>query len=213
MPNHKATMILSGYNIRPFVVVLQEMPEKEAFIMSHLKSVGMEAEPFNGISAAVSGLRTIHPYEVDAPGSGWNIGAKPVATWLSFYMLWSAMNLLPDKHFWQLEYDCQFPDNWRSRVDQALRDVPPDFDCLFVGSCCANGSPKTHIKGEVWDVRFPQCGHSIIIAKKALPVLLRTQRKVYAPLDLSVKFHSCPLLKVYTILPRVCGQFDTLIPE
>ena len=206
-------MRIASYDIRAFVVTLQEMPEKEAFIQSHFKSVGVEAESFNGISAAVSGLRTIHPYEVDAPGSGWNIGAKPVATWLSFYMLWSAMNLLPETHFWQLEWDCKFPTNWRPRVEQALRDVPPDFDMLFVGSCCTKVPGSTHVKGEIWDVRYPQCGHSIIIAKKALPVLLRTQRKVYAPLDISVKFHSCPLLKVYTILPRVCSQFDTLIPE
>lgn len=206
-------MQIAGYKIRPFVVVLQEMPEKEAFIQAHFNSVGLEVEAFNGISADLSGLKTIHPYEVDAPGSGWKIIPKSVATWLSFYMLWSGMNLLPEKHFWQLEWDCQFPGNWHPRVEQALRDVPPDFDLLFVGSCCTQGATKTHIKGEVWDVRYPQCGHSLIIAKKALPVLLRTQRKVYAPIDISVKLHSCPLLKVYTVLPRICDQFDTLIPE
>lgn len=206
-------MQLANYNIRPFVVVLQEMPEKEAFIQAHFKSVGIEAESFNGISADVSGLKTVHPYEVDAPGSGWNIGRKSVATWMSFYMLWSAMNLLPESHYLQLEWDCHFPDNWKGRVEQALRDVPPDFDLLFVGSCCTQGAEKTHIRGEVWEVKYPQCGHCLIIAKKALPVLLRTQRKVYAPLDISVKLHSCPLLKCYTIMPRVTDQFDTLIPE
>lgn len=206
-------MRIADYDIRAFVITLQEMPEREAFIMEHFKAAGIEAECFNGISASVSGLKTTYPYEVDAPGSGWKIGSKTVATWVSFYMLWSAMNLLPDSHFWQLEWDCRFPEDWRARVEQALRDVPTDFDLLFVGSCCANGAAKTHVKGEVWDVRYPQCGHSLIIAKKALPVLLRTQRKVYAPLDISVKLHSCPLLKCYTILPRVCDQFDTLIPE
>lgn len=206
-------MIIGDYNIRAFVVTLQEMPEKEAFIQSHFKSVGIEAESFNGIHGTTSGLRTTFPYEVDAPGSGWNIGVKPVATWLSFYMLWSAMNLLPEKHFWQLEWDCHFPDNWRSRTEQALKDVPPDFDMLFIGSCCTGMPNNVHIRGDVWDVRYPQCGHSIIIAKKALPVLLSTQRKVYAPLDISVKFHSCPLLKVYTVLPRICDQFDTIIPQ
>ncbi len=205
-------MNLAGYNIRPFVVVLQEMPEKEAFIQSHFKSVGIEAEPFNGISAAVSGLVTEHTYEIDNPGSGWKIGAKPVATWLSFYMLWSAMNLLPESHFWQLEWDCQFPADWRPRVEAALRDTPPDFDLLYIGSCCAQDRVKRHIKGNVYEVHYPQCGHCVIIAKKALPVLLRTQRKVYAPLDISLTFHSLPLLKVYTVLPRIANQFGTIIP-
>lgn len=206
-------MQLASYNIRAFVVTLQELPEKEAFIQAHFKSVGIEAESFNGFHGTTSGLRTVFPYELDAPGSGWNIGVKPVATWLSFYMLWSAMNLLPESHFWQLEWDCHFPDNWRARTEQALRDVPPDFDLLFIGSCCTNVPGRTRVKGEVWDVKYPQCGHSTIIAKKALPILLRSQRKVYAPLDISVKLHSCPLLKVYTVIPRICDQFDTLIPE
>lgn len=188
------------------------MPEKEAFIMAHFKERGIEAETFNGISAAVSGLRTIHNYEVDAPGSGWNIGDKSVATWLSFYMLYSALNLLPDEHFFCLEWDCCFPPDWRSRAEAALTHVPKNFDVLFVGSCCTEGRPIVHISGEVWEVKYPQCGHALIVAKKAIPVILRTQRKVYAPWDISLLFHTLPMLKTYTILPRVCTQFQTELP-
>lgn len=205
-------MRIADYDIRAFCVTLQEMPEKWEFISKHFRSVGIEAESFNGINSDISGLKTIHPYEVDVPGSGWKMEPKAVSTWISFYMLWSAMNLLPDKYFWQIEWDCRFPDNWRERTERALRDVPQDFDLLFLGSCCASFDSNKHIKGEIWDVRYPQCGHSLIIAKKALPVLLSTQRKVYAPLDISVKFHSCPLLKVYTVLPRINDQFDTILP-
>lgn len=204
---------IAGYKIRPFVVVLQELPEKEKFIMQHFKEVGIDAEPFNGISAAASGLRTIFPYEIDAPGSGWNVGAKPVATWLSFYMLWSAWNLLPDEHFLQLEWDCHFLDGWKTRTEQALRDVPPDFDMLYLGSCCTKDMPKTHVKGEIWDIRHPQCGHAVVIAKKALPTLLSTQRKVYAPLDISLLLHTLAKLKVYTVLPRIAEQWNTELPE
>jgi hypothetical protein len=212
-------LTIGKHTIRPFVMVVPEYPEKTAFIQSHLKSVGIEAENFNGFCAVnpqtkqpLSGLRTVHPYELDAPGSGWNIGQKPVSLWVSFYMLWSAMNLLPEEHFWQLEWDCKFPASWRGRVECALRDAPPDFDLLFVGSCCCQGAPTTNIKGDVFEVKYPQCGHCIIIAKKALPVMLRTQRKVYAPLDISLKLHTLPLLKCYTVLPRIAEQFDTVIP-
>ena len=205
-------MIIAGYNIRPFVVTLQEMPDKWDFIRRHFASVGFEADPFNGISAAVSGLVTEHCYDLDNPGSGWKIGAKPVATWLSFYMLWSAMNLLPETHFFQTEWDCQFPTDWKPRVEAALRDVPPDYDLLYIGSCCARDKIKAHIKGDVYDVRWPQCGHSVIIAKKALPTMLRTQRKVWAPLDISLILDTLPLLKTYCVLPRICSQFNTIIP-
>lgn len=206
-------MLIGLFNIRTFVVGIQEMPQKIDFAKKHFRDVGLgEVEVFNGISANESGLVTEHCYEVDNPGSGYRIGKKPVATFLSFYMLWSAMLYMNEHYFFQLEWDCQFAPNWRSRVEQALQDAPSDFDLLYVGSCCCAKKPIKHIKGEVYEVRWPMCGHSLIIAKKALPVMLKTQRKVYAPLDISLAFHTLPLLKTYVILPRVAGQFDTHIP-
>jgi len=205
-------MKLGDYSIRPFVVVVPELPDKTSFILKHFREVGIEAETFNGIHGVTSGLHTIHNYEVDHPGSKWNIGISPVATWLSFYMLWSAMNLLPDTHFMTLEWDAQFPENWRERTEAALRNVPKDFDLLYLGSCCCDGKPKNHVAGEVFDLRYPMCGQATIVAKKALPVMLATQRKIYAPLDISLAFHTLHLLKCYTILPRIVQQFDKVIP-
>lgn len=204
-------MRIGDYDIRTFVVTLQEMPEKWDFISKHLVNRGIDAEPFNGISAAVSGLRTIFPYERDAPGSGWNIGQKPVATWLSFYMLFSAMSVAASPYFMSLEWDACFPDNWRQRTEDALRDAPRDFDLLYLGSCCCAEAPKNHVKGEVWDVRWPLCGHATIIAKKAIPTILRTQRRVYAPWDISLLLHTLPHLKVFTVLPSLVSQFGTAL--
>ena len=205
-------MIIGNYNIRAFCVTLQELPEKWEFISRHFKEMGFECESFNGISAKESGLVTEHTYEVDNPGTNYHIGPKPVATWLSFYMLWSAMNLMDGHYFAQVEWDCHLVPDWRSRLEQALKDVPPDFDILMAGNCCTKDKPKTHIKGEVYEMKGANCGHFSIIAKKALPVLLRTQRRVYAPLDLSLCYHSFQHLKVYVILPRLADQFDTVIP-
>lgn len=205
-------MHIAGYNIRPFVITVPEAPERTDFIMRHYAAVGFETEIFNGVSSKLSGLVTEHLYEVDAPGSGYKIGKKEVACWLSFQMAWSAMLYMPEPHFWTTEFDCSFDTNWRQRVEKALQDVPKDFDILMVGSCCCQGKPTKHIAGEVFEVKYPMCGHSTIVAKKALPVLLSSLRKCYSPLDIGVAFHAFPLLKVYTILPRVCGQFDTFIP-
>lgn len=205
-------MKLGPYNIRAFVLTVQELPQRTAFIQRHFAERGIEAEEFNCFSAVESGLKTVHPYEFDAPGSGWNIGPKGVCMWLSQYMLWSAMNVCPDTHFLQLEYDSKFEPDWRERTEAALRDAPPDFDMLYIGSCCAGDAKhKVQVKGEVWDVRWPLCSHAIIIAKKALPTLLRTQRKVYAPIDISLTFHAFGHLKIYTVLPRIADQWDTVL--
>lgn len=205
-------MKIGAYNIRAFVATVPEFPERTEFIQNHFKSVGLQAEEFHCLNADLAGVSTKWTYERDNPGSGWRIGEKPTALWISFYMLWSALNLLPDSHFLTLEWDAQFKPNWKELTEKALNDVPSDFDMLFLGSCCCNGAWKQHVRGNVWEVKYPACGHATIIAKKALPVMLRTQRKIYAPMDISLMLHTMPLLKVYAILPRIVDQFNTVIP-
>ena len=212
-------MKLGNIDVRPFVMVVPEYPEKTEFIQAHLKSVGIEAEEFNCLcaydpktKAPVCGLRTMHPYEVDAPGSGFNIGPKSVALLVSFQMFWCASQYMAEDYFLFLEWDAKFQPDWKERTEAALRDVPPDFDFLFLGSCCCMDRPRTQIKGDVWEVKYPMCNHAQIIAKKAMPTLLSTQRKFYAPADISLAFHAFPHLKVYAILPRCVDQFDTQIP-
>lgn len=211
-------LTIGKYTIRPFVMVVPEYPEKTEFIQKHLKSVGIVSEEFSCVCAydkdknPVAGLRTMHPYEVDAPGSGYNIGPKAVSLMVSFQMFWCAAQYMAEDYFLFQEWDVQYHPDWRTRTEQALKDVPPDFDFLFLGSCCCEDKPKTHIKGEVYEVKWPMCNHAQIIAKKAMPTLLKTQRKFYAPADISLAFHAFPHLKVYTVLPRIADQFGTQIP-
>lgn len=167
---------------------------------------------FDGIHAEKFGIRTVYPYEVDNPGTGFNIGFRCVGCWLSHYMLWGALNLLWEDSFLVFEDDVKFSDDWHMRLLNAMRDVPKDFDVLYVGSCCCEGKPTELIAGEVFKVEYPLCTHAYVVAKKALPVLLRTQRRVYAPIDISMVFHSFPEMKVFTVLPSIFAQFDTIIP-
>lgn len=203
---------VDSYQIRAFVLTVMEFPEKTEFIQNHLRSVGIEAEEFPCLSAAESGLETSHKYEVDNPGSGYRIGPKPTALCVSFQMFWTAAMFMPESHFLFIEWDANFHADWRQRTEKALRDVPPDFDFLFLGSCCCKDRPTRHIAGEVFEVKYPMCNHAQIIARKAMPTLLRTQRKIYAPADISLAFHAFPHLRVYTLLPRCADQFGTIIP-
>ena len=207
-------MIIGQYNIRPFVVGIQEMPQKTEFILKHFRDVGLgEVEVFNGISATESGVETKWTYDVDNPGTGYKIGGKPTSTFLSFYMLWSAMLYMNDHYWLILEWDAKFDTDWRPRVEQALKDIPPDFDLFYIGNCCCKGKPVQHVKGDLYKMNQMQCGHATIVAKKALPIMLKTQRRIYAPLDVSLAFHTLPLLNCYALLPRAVSQFDTYLPE
>lgn len=197
--------------MKAFCISLLETPDRTAKAQAHFKERGVMCQFFQGINAEVAGLRTLFPYEVDDPGSGFNIGPKPTGIWLSHYMLWSALTLLSDERYMVLEVDAKFAVDWPQRMTAALRDVPSDFDMLYVGSCCCSIQPSTHVQGEVFEVKRPQCLHAYIVARKALPIMLNTQRRVYAPIDISLNFHSHPLLKVYAVLPRIVDQFDTEI--
>lgn len=199
--------------LRTFVLSLPEAPARAAKCRDHLRERKVyDVSFFQGIHAEKFGLKTVHTYEVDNPGTNFSIGFKPTGIWLSHYMLWAALNLLWDEHFLIFEDDVKVPEDWHPRLSQALTDTPPDFDALYVGSCCTANRPAIHVKGEVYEVKYPLCTHAIIWAKKALPVLLETQRKIYAPIDISLTFHTFSRLKVYTVLPRIFDQFDTNIP-
>ena len=213
-------MKIGNIEVRPFVMIVQEFPEKTVAIQKHLREVGIVAEEFPCVCAydklvapaePVSGLTTINTYEVDAPGSGYRIGPKGTALCVSFQMFWTMCMFLPDDYFFFIEWDALFDPDWKKRADQAVLDTPEDFDFLFLGSCCCKDKPQTHIKGEIFEVKWPMCNHAQIIAKKAMGTLLRTQRRIYAPADISLAFHAFPHLKVYTLLPRCVNQSNTVI--
>lgn len=196
---------------RTFCITLPETPDRTEAGRRHFAAAGVNAEFFNGIHAEKFGLLTKFPYELDHPGSGFNMGAKPLGILASHFMLWTALTMQPESHFLILEIDAQFPTNWGERMSAALSDAPADFDLLYVGSCCCKDRPQGHIKGDVWEVRYPLCTHAYIVAKKALHTLIMTNRKWYAPVDIAISLHSAPLLKVVTVLPRIVAQFDTVI--
>lgn len=198
--------------IRTFCITLPETPERKERARAHFSESGIhQVEWFNGVHAEKMGLSTLHPYELDHPGSGFRMGFKPTGIWLSHYILWNILSHLYDDYFLVLEDDAKFLPDWHPRFVQALNDVPGDFDALYIGSCCCNGRPTKHVKGEVYEVKYPLCSHAVVWARKAIATLLATHRKCYAPIDISVTLHSFDKLKVYTVLPRLVEQFDTVI--
>lgn len=200
--------------IRTFIITLPEKPDRRVKMAAHLKERGLHTyQFFDGLHAEKAGLSTVHPYERDHPGSGYRMGFAPTGIWLSHVMLWSALNLLHDDHFLVLEDDAQLPEDWHTRFVSALNDAPNDYDMMYVGSCCCKGCAQTHIKGEVFEVKYPLCTHAYIVAKKALPTLLKNTRKAWAPIDISMTLECHPHLKVLTVLPRIFTQFNTVIPE
>lgn len=216
---------IGSYNIKPISIYLPEVteedeenyarnwPERCNQANEYFKSQGLDVFWTYGIHAAKFGIKPARPYLRDNPEQNWHVAQRTMGGYLSGYQILNVAYSHPE---WEtiliLEDDCRFIDGWKERLEQALLDVPADFDFLFLGACCTEGRPTEHIKGDVYEVKYPLCGHANIIAKKAIPTLLNRMRDCCVNFDIHLFDEGFKDLKVYTILPRLANQPGTEIP-
>jgi len=194
-------------------ICLPEYPDKIEKAKAHFAERGLtDVSFFWGINAPVAGLATWHPYEVDHPGSGFRMGAKPTGCWLSHYMLWNAMTRMTDDAYLVLEDDAQLEEGFMDKWAQAMRDVPSDYSFLHLGHCCLAGRARQHVVGDVWETKEQMCTHAYVIRRGTVPLVLKTLRKCWAPIDIQLAREVFPLVKSYAVVPRIVSQFDTNIP-
>lgn len=217
-------MIISGYDIQPIMLYLPDTEKwrqraiegekhfNESGINNIIKVAGIYGEGF--------GIVGTHLYEYDNPGGGHQIGVANTALCLSMQIVYNVMKVLPNSHYLFLEDDSRFNDGWFTVVEQALKDIPKDFDFCFVGSCCAEGRGGVKIAPNLYHyptrkghyAPYPLCGNAYIVAQKALDKILETQRDAYVNVDINLAVNTFPHLKVYAILPRVVEQYNNPLP-
>lgn len=214
-------------DIKVLSVFLPDDPEwmkEHEQAKEYFASQGLDVYWVEGIHAKKWGIQGRHIYLLDGrPQEQFYIGDGKVGCFLTWYLLYHLMKAMPYSHYRILESDAKFIDAWKEKLEQALRDVPEDFDFLFVGSCCAMDKEPVHVKGDVYEFTYrgeskwnyyPQCGHDYIISKKCVQTLIDTQRDVANPVDVSLIKYAFPKLKVYAILPRLTDQgTKTTLPE
>jgi len=220
MEETSKSMVIAGYDIQPLTLYLpdtQKWRDRYETGMQHFEEQGIKnIIPIHGIYGEGFGIAGTHLYEYDNPGGGHQIGVANTALCLSMYIVYNVMNNLPNSHFMFLEDDSRFTYGWMNVLTEALEDIPKDFDFLFIGSCCAADKKSVkvgrrlyhfpHIRG-VYN-NYPLCGNAYIVAKKAIPTILRTQRDAYVNADINLAVNTFPLLKVYAILPRPVEQYN-----
>lgn len=177
---------------------------------SHLTKEGIEWERFNGLDNQKLRLTPVDTFDIDRVGE--RIGPKHVAACLTHWTCWKVCSHLPGDVFWILEYDVRMVPDWQAQYDRAMSVLPQDWDVLFLGSCCCAGRETNHIGENVYEVKYPLCGHAWAVRKKALPVLLGEHQRIYAPLDIALVFGALPKLKVFTILDPIVTQAGTPLP-
>lgn len=199
--------------MRALCLTLPEQPERRQRAELHFIERGLAAVEFVcGINGPLTGLKATHVYELDHKDSGYTIGPCTIGIFLSHYIAWSIVQHGPDEHVLIFEDDALLCDNFKQRSMQAFSDAPPDFDMLFLGSCCTEGHVVGHINGEVFSVAYPQCLHAYVLAKKAAKTLVESYRDVWGPADCLLRLNGFAGLKVLTVLPRLAGQVNTELP-
>jgi len=194
--------------IKPIVLGIKENSDLLEEAMAHFEEQGIhDILVVTGINAETFNVTSSKPYFRDDINSTYIQPNRKTGCTLSHYLMYCVMFSHPEFDYWFfLEDDCRFVDGWREKFEQALKDVPQDFDMLFTGSCCTEGREKTHIKGDVYELKYPLCTHSVVIHKRVLPLLIEKCTDASQPIDVLLFDRVFPEIKVYTVLPRLANQ-------
>lgn len=195
---------------RTFVLSVERHIQRYDDTAIHLDRLGIKFDKFEGFDNQLTRLNPVDTFDLDRAGE--RIGPKHIAATLTHWACWKVCSYLPDEWFWILEYDARLVPDWRERYEQIMQDLPEDADMLYIGSCCTEGRETKHIKGDVYEVHWPLCGHGIQIHRRALPTLLREHQTIRMPLDIAMFHTSLRKLRVYTVKPALVTQHGTYAP-
>lgn len=201
---------------RTFVLTVRRPIKRFDETTKHLDEQGIPWERFDGMDNTVCRLQALDTFDIDRAGD--KLGPKHVAATLTHYLLWCMMSYQPDEMFVALEFDVRFVEGWQDRFEDVMRMLPEDWDLVYLGSCCCKGRNTYPVivndvmSKNLFDVRYPLCGHAIMYRKKCLDTLLTIHQKINMPLDIAMFNLSLPKLRVYTVLPSLIEQHKTFLP-
>ena len=195
---------------RTFVLTVNRPIKRFDETTKHLDEIGIKWEPFIGMDNQICRLNSKDTFDFDRAGE--RLEAKHVAATLTHYLLWKVMQYQSDDSFVALEFDVRFSLSWEGQFNNAMKVLPDDWDIVYLGSCCCKGRDSNPVGPNLYEVKYPLCGHAIMYRKKCLETLLDVHQKINMPLDIAMYHMSLPKLKVYTILPRIVDQHATFLP-
>lgn len=186
----------------------------------HLTDVGIPHEMFVGLDNDTCHVdHTSDPF-VTKEGQSLHpdgktvycMGHKALCGCIRTLMVFKALQYCPEDSFWVMDDDSEFIPDWRVHYESAMAVLPNDWDVVILGHCCCVGRPTTLVGNNLYDIRYPLSTHAFMVHKKALPTLHRVHMRMWAPMDIAMFHESFPLLRVYTILPRIAGQRGIPLP-
>jgi hypothetical protein len=123
---------------------------------------------------------------------------KYVGQNLTHYGLWAALKMMaerdPKETQWTImEDDCELVENWTEPFGEEIATLKRVSENLYRGAGL--------------------CLHWYMLRRKALDILLETNKFIRARMDVQMLKDSYPHLKTYTVLPSLAGQRDTVLQK
>lgn len=203
-------------NLRHFVLVCDELPERREPCLAHLEERGVRATAWSAFHARSWGLQTIKEYD---PGK--RLPPGHVGLNCSAWALYQHMHLTShvfDDAFVVFEDDVTLPKNYWAEIDTLFGELDaaiPDWQLVFLG--LSENAPHVWHKvtervgkgdSRLCRLTDPFGTHAILMRPSALPVLLQHMRLAERNLDQQLwKYVLQPnLLKWCAVLPSIVTQ-------
>jgi len=119
-----------------------------------------------------------------------------------------------------LEDDCLFLEGYKEVVEQALKDIPKDWDMLYLGQAnydsikiaqsalLFSNAIKENVSGRLYKASRCWLTHAYVVNRRVLPKLIEGTKVLYASID-GVLADLQENLNVYAIYPNIVKQDGT----
>jgi GR25 family glycosyltransferase involved in LPS biosynthesis len=203
-------------NIRPIVLTYWGQESKKLqSLEKHLRENDItNFSYFYGIQG--KGLRARKIQGLEYFTDIYEMSGKCLGQNLSHWHLWSALKMEYERHggedYWNIfEDDIRLDKGWEQRYMDTMEDMPGDWDIILFGNCCSEGREFTKVTDNILK-GGSLCLHWYAVRYKALDTLRGTNDIPQSRVDIQMALKSYKELNVYTIKPRLAGQFGINLP-
>jgi GR25 family glycosyltransferase involved in LPS biosynthesis len=113
-----------------------------------------------------------------------------------------------EKSWHIIEDDMRFIDGWSDIYHDVMEDLPHDWDMVFFGNCNTSDKGLEKVTDNIYK-GAGLCLHWYMVHRKALDILLETNKLCRTRMDAQMWHESYPHLNVYSVLPSLAGQHET----
>lgn len=111
-----------------------------------------------------------------------------------------------------LEDDIIIPDNFKSKLQNILNNLPAKWDIIWLGGCNIKGKliNNMFIKPTVYSGMYNLCTHAYLVNKKSIPNILKYLIPIYRPIDSQLRTYF-KKLNIYYVYPNLIYQDKNMI--